>query len=146
MEHRLDAGRGSCALRKQVCAQAVADALRHGHGCEYDLGTFVIMPNHMHVLVVPRPGKDLADIVSTWEQVSARRVNRLTGRRGRLWAADAYDRILRDEKELRRIDAYIRQNPGKAALREERYILCGNIDGWEFLPGRNLVPGVVGHF
>lgn len=50
----LDAGYGSCALRRPEVRQIVEDALRHFDGDRYDLGEFVVMPNHVHVLVTPR--------------------------------------------------------------------------------------------
>ena len=136
MERHLDAGRGSCALRNTECAQAVVDTLVHGDGKEYDLGTFVTMPSHIHLLAVPRSGVELSDLATTWERISARRINRLLERYGKLWAEHVYDHIVRNRKELERIDCYTRQNPTKAGLREGDFVAGGSIEGWEFLkPG-----------
>ena len=129
MERHLDAGRGSCVLRKPGCAQCVVDTLLHDDSNQYDLGRFVVMPNHVHLLVVPRRGVELSDLTETWERISARRINRLLERHGRLWDRDAYDHIVRDEKELARIDKYIRDNPVKAGLRDHEFVLGGTIDG-----------------
>jgi len=138
MERHLNAGRGSCALRSPECAQALVETLTHDHGTAYDLGTFVVMPNHMHLLVVPGKGVQLPDLTATWEQISARRINRSTGGKGRVWARDAYDHIVRNGEELRRIDAYIRRNPEKAGVREWNVVLGGSIEDWEFLPNTTL--------
>ena len=134
MERHLDAGRGSCVLRNPECAQAVVDTLVHGDASEYDLGTFVIMPTHLHLLVLPRLGIDLSKLTETWERISARHINRLLGRRGSLWGEDCYDHIVRTDKELARIDTYIQRNPVTAGLRSNEYVLGGSIDDWEFLP------------
>jgi REP element-mobilizing transposase RayT len=136
MERHLDAGAGGCALGHPGCARAVVDTLTHGNGTEYELGSFVVMPNHMHLLVLPMPGIDLSALTGTWELISARRINRIIGRKGRLWADDAFDHIVRNAQELGRIDAYIRRNPEKAGLRPGAYALGGSTDGWTFLPGR----------
>ncbi len=132
MEGYLDAGTGSCALRNPACAQCVADTLLYDNGNQYDLGSFVVMPNHMHLLVVPRVGVELSDIKEAWERISARRINQLLGRRGRLWSREAYDHIVRNEKECMRIDKYIRNNPVKANLRDDEFVLGGEIDCWTF--------------
>ncbi len=132
MERYLDAGAGSCALRKPACAQCVVDTLLHDDGKQYDLGSFVVMPNHIHLLVVPHSGVELSNTTETWERVSARHINRLLKRSGRLWGRDAYDHIVRNEKECRRIDKYIRINPVKANLRDDEFILGGGIDNWTF--------------
>jgi REP element-mobilizing transposase RayT len=138
MERHLDAGCGSCVLRRPECAQAVVDTLAHGDGAQYDLGTFVVMPNHVHLLVVPRPGHDLSDLTHAWERISAHRINRALGRRGSLWSEDAYDHIVRDQAELERTDAYVRQNPEKAGLQQGMFVLGGSTEGWVFLPSNGL--------
>jgi hypothetical protein len=50
LEH-LDRGHGECVLRAPDVAKIVADSLHHGGGSWYHLGGFVVMPNHVHVLV-----------------------------------------------------------------------------------------------
>src|SRR5690606_27450180 len=50
IEEQLDAAHGCCALRDARVAQIVEDRLRHFDGGRYTLRSFVIMPNHVHVL------------------------------------------------------------------------------------------------
>ena len=52
----LDAGYGSCALQEADARQVVENALRHFDGERYTLDEFVLMPNHVHLLVQPMPG------------------------------------------------------------------------------------------
>jgi len=68
VEKWLDAGHGSCALRDPAKREVVAGALRHFDGERYALDAFVVMPNHVHALVVPkcdtaRPGGEESDTV-----------------------------------------------------------------------------------
>jgi type I restriction enzyme R subunit len=59
----LDQGSGSCVLKDPATAQIVADALRHFDGKRYELASFVIMPNHVHLLFRPLGGHTLPEIM-----------------------------------------------------------------------------------
>ena len=54
VEKWLDAGHGSCALRDPAKREIVSNALRFFDGERYALDAFVVMPNHVHALVVPK--------------------------------------------------------------------------------------------
>jgi REP element-mobilizing transposase RayT len=119
----LDEGLGSCLLKDQENAAIVANALRHFHDDRYLLRSFVIMPNHVHVLF--RPGKPhaLSKIVKSWKGYTAKRLNQKLGRSGNLWQREYWDRLIRDENHLQHVLDYIRLNPVKAKLKEGNYIL-----------------------
>jgi hypothetical protein len=53
IEDWLDAGHGSCLLRNPDARRIVVDALRFFAGQRYELGHWVVMPNHVHVLFRP---------------------------------------------------------------------------------------------
>ena len=53
MEEWLDAGHGSCVLKTPEARDIVERCLRFHEGQRYDLNAWVIMPNHVHVLVKP---------------------------------------------------------------------------------------------
>ena len=63
----LDQGGGSCVLRDLANASIVAEAMRHFDGERYEIASFVVMPNHVHVLFRPLGGHVLADIVKSWK-------------------------------------------------------------------------------
>lgn len=48
-------------LEDPANAKIVADALRHFDGERYELASFVVMPNHVHVLFRPAGKNVLAD-------------------------------------------------------------------------------------
>ena len=59
--HRsLDECYGECILRNQELAKIVADNIRHFDDERYDLDSFIVMPNHVHVLGQFRVGYDLS--------------------------------------------------------------------------------------
>lgn len=61
LDEPLDAAHGSCALHDPRLAQIVADRLHHFDGQRYDLWSYVITPNHVHVLFTLRDGESLPD-------------------------------------------------------------------------------------
>ena len=116
IEEWLDAGSGSCVLKDERAAKVVADALSHFDGERYDLGAWVVMPNHVHVVVTPRDGHHIGDILHSWKSFSAHKINELLGRTGRFWQHESYDHIVRNERALYKIQEYIDRNPEKAGI------------------------------
>ena len=117
----LDKCHGSCLLRDPEAAKHVAAALEFHHGRNMHCGDFVIMPNHVHALVAPSPGKALERLLQSVKRYSAVRINALAGRTGTLWQKESYDHIVRDEAELGRIRLYIENNPAKEHLKPGEY-------------------------
>ena len=115
-EEWLDAGHGSCCLAAPAVAQVVEGALRFFDGDRYVLGEFVVMPNHVHVLVAPAPDWELSKLLHSWKSFTAKEVNKLIGRAGTLWQDESFDHIVRDARELEHLERYIRENPGRARL------------------------------
>jgi carbamoylphosphate synthase large subunit/REP element-mobilizing transposase RayT len=122
-EHWLDQGHGECILKDSNLAKIVVNALRHFDRDRYVLDAFAVMPNHVHVLVRLAEGQPLADVLHSWKSFSAKTINKMLGRTGRLWQEESYDRIVRDWNELVRYRDYIARNPEKSGLRESEFAL-----------------------
>jgi carbamoylphosphate synthase large subunit len=122
-EHWFDQGHGECLLRKPDVAQIVVDGVLHFDRDRYVLDAFVVMPNHVHVLLQLPEGHALADILHSWKSFSAKAINRLLGRTGHVWQEESYDRIVRDWNELVGYRDYIERNPENAKLREGEFVL-----------------------
>ena len=112
----LDAGHGSCILRRADIAEIVRAAWVHDDGNRYHLRAWCIMPNHVHVLFQPLAPWTLASIVKSWKQYTSRHINRQTGNMGTLWQCEYWDRYIRDAAHYRAAIDYILQNPVKAGL------------------------------
>ncbi|GEP44148.1 hypothetical protein BGE01nite_34390 [Brevifollis gellanilyticus] len=54
----------------------MADRLHHFDGQRYDLWSYVIMPNHVHVLFTLRDGESLPDTLQGWKGVSSRLIHK----------------------------------------------------------------------
>ena len=115
-EAYLDAGHGACVLRDPVCAEIVQRALLYFDEERYRLLAWVVMPNHVHVLVEPLIGHSLADILHSWKRHTARLINRHLGQTGSLWRREYWDRYIRDERHYAAAVAYIENNPVQAGL------------------------------
>lgn len=107
----LDNGYGSCILRNSEIRKHLSDSLLHGDGTRYDLLAFVIMPNHVHLLMSDLTGEDVNTIIKSIQHFSAYKINRLLGQTGRLWMDDSFDRIVRSLPHLHHCLAYIISNP-----------------------------------
>ena len=111
MEKWIDAGYGSCVLSERQIRNVVIETLMHYDSEHYYLHAFVIMPNHVHVLLTPNREVLVQDIVKTWKTFSARQINRLTNKKGSLWESSCFDHMIRNADEYRKKLEYIIANP-----------------------------------
>jgi type I restriction enzyme R subunit len=118
----LDRGHGACELRDPRVAELVASALRHFDGARYELGDFVVMPNHVHLLVCLLGVTEIEAQCRSWKKFSAGQINRLLGRRGRFWQEESFDHLVRSAEQFERLQRYIAENPAKARLRDGEYL------------------------
>ena len=111
----LDQGFGECWLRRPSVARLLIEALRHFNGRRYHLDSWVVMPNHVHLLgeVWQTP---LAKLVLSWKAHVARQANALLSRKGQFWEREYWDTWIRDERHLTQARRYIENNPAKAKL------------------------------
>ena len=95
----------------------VVEAIRYnadnlGH---YVLHAFVVMPNHVHLLLTP--AVPLPQLMKSLKGITAKRGNAILGLTGRpFWQEESYDHVVRDSREFERIVNYIEENPVRAAL------------------------------
>jgi len=118
MDRLLDcATDGPLYLRQPAIADMVMSAIREGHSRfnRYGLHAFVIMPNHVHLLVTP--AGPLRDWLAPLKGFTGIQANRLLCRTGeRFWQEESFDRLIRNEREFEKTRAYIEANPVQAAL------------------------------
>ena len=114
-------------------AEAVVQALHFGAqqlGL-YELNAYVVMPNHVHVLLSPRAL--LSRITKVLKGFTARRANHILGRTGLpFWQYESYDHWVRNDREHQGIVAYIERNPVAAGLADRA-------EDWPWSSARGLV-------
>jgi len=99
------------------------------------LDDFVIMPNHLHGIIImnePRRGgsrtaptedtqtKPLGRLIGAFKTVSTKRINEMKKTPGTIfWQRSFHDHIIRNDADLHRIRTYIVNNPLQWAIDEE---------------------------
>jgi type I restriction enzyme R subunit/putative DNA methylase len=115
----LDAGHGECFLKQPEIAELVAGAVRYFDGQRYQLRSWVVMPNHIHVVVLPKSPETLSKVLHSWKSYTSSEVNKVLGRVGNsLWQTESYDHLIRDDADLARCCEYTTINPVSARLCE----------------------------
>lgn len=114
----LDAGHGACSLRDPRIAEMVEQALLYFDADRYRVLAWVVMPNHVHVVIETFPDYSLPNVVKSWKSYTAKEANKLLGKSGKFWHRDYFDRFIRDEKHFETAMNYVHYNPVKAGLVE----------------------------
>ena len=126
---------GPTWLRHPPIADLVARAIRIADEERqfYELRAWVVMPNHVHLLILPQVP---VAVLRRWLKGStAREANRILGRTGQpFWQDESYDHYLRQRSQIDRTVTYIEQNPVSAGLvgSAERWLWSSA--GWQAKP------------
>ncbi|MBC8416248.1 MAG: transposase [Candidatus Cloacimonetes bacterium] len=112
-------------LMEKSIVEIVEESLLWGHQKRYELFSYCIMPNHIHILIRPMKIEnenkfyELKDIMYSHKRFTAREANKILNRKGDFWYREFYDHYIRNEKEFRNVLRYIYHNPVKAGLVSE---------------------------
>jgi REP element-mobilizing transposase RayT len=118
LDRLLDEARtGPSHLRQPALADMVVEALwfsarelKH-----YTLHAFVVMPNHVHLLLTAKVPLPL--LTKSLKGITARRANAMLDSTGKpFWQEESYDHEVRHEREFASIRRYIEENPVRAGL------------------------------
>jgi REP element-mobilizing transposase RayT len=120
----LDKGHGECYLGRKEVGDTVAGALCFFHGQRYTLHAWVVMPNHVHLVVRPQPPHILSDILHSWKSFTSHRINNMLPEKVvPFWQNESYDHLIRDDDDLHRFCHYTTANPVVAGL-------CARPEDW----------------
>jgi REP element-mobilizing transposase RayT len=125
IERALDSSHGQASLREPGVGEIVENALLYFDGDRYRLHAWVIMPNHVHVLITPIGGYKLSEITHSWKSFTAKKANALLNRAGAFWSREYFDRAIRDGAHYHNAVTYFAMNPVSAGL-------CGEPEQWRF--------------
>ena len=117
----LDKGLGACVLKRPELSKIVADSLLYFNGTRYHIGDFVVMPNHVHLLVCLLSDTSLLKQCSSWKHFSANKINKVLGQTGRFWQEESFDHLVRSPEQFCAIQQYIKENPSH--LEDSEYFL-----------------------
>jgi len=101
---------------RPACAEALCQLISAERGRSILLHAFAVMPDHYHLLATLLHDHRLPQVVGRINSLSARRVNELSGRSGRLWSRRFYDQGIRDSDDFEECFRYINDNPRASGL------------------------------
>ena len=103
---------GSCMLKRPAVRTIVEEEIRRYDGEHYDLKAFVIMPNHVHLLLMLYDGYSLSTIMHSIKRMSSFRINKLLATPNQtIWRRESFDCLVRSAAQHRKLRDYIFQNP-----------------------------------
>jgi REP element-mobilizing transposase RayT len=106
---------GPFYLRIPEIAAMVVDAIHFRELRDYQLHSYVVMPNHVHLLITP--AMQVCKVMQSLKRFTAREGNKILGLTGKpFWQDESFDRLVRDNKEFEKIKDYIEMNPVTAGL------------------------------
>src|SRR5713226_4227744 len=106
------ADKGPLWLKDPRIARCVMEAIHLGEKKLgfYSLHAFVIMPNHIHLLITP--GVPVSRVMNGLKGITAREANCILNRKGQhFWQDESFDQWVRSSAEFDRVQAYIERNP-----------------------------------
>ncbi|TAN37257.1 MAG: hypothetical protein EPN23_05980 [Verrucomicrobia bacterium] len=86
---------------------------------------FVIMPDHLHLVLAPRPPQLLREVMQLFCSFTARQINAHLCRQGSLWAEEYYEHLLASREKVQPCLDYIYLNPVRKQL-------AGQASDWPF--------------
>ena len=99
--------------------------LRHRAAGAYHLHEFVLMPNHLHLLLTPGRTTTLEKAMQLIKGASSYEIHKRRGTRMAVWQPSFFESTIRDAQDFRAQADYIRLNPVVAKLAERP-------DGWPY--------------
>jgi len=111
------ASTGPLWLRNPLVATHIVETLHKGESAlhQYSLHSFVVMPNHVHILISPKI--PLSRITNGIKGVTSRRAKSILAlQQKHFWQDESFDHWVRSPEQFDTIRAYIENNPVKAGL------------------------------
>ena len=109
----------------ETSRRIVLECCLHDNEMKFDLRAAVVMPDHVHMIFMPlinQQAKEIyspAEIMNAVKGASAHKVNKLLGRKGRLWQPESFDHVLRSSESLDAKIIYLLENPQRRGLVRE---------------------------
>jgi len=108
---------GPLWLRDPIIAAHIIETLRKGESTlrQYSLHSFVVMPNHVHILI--SPNAPLSRITNGIKGVTSHRAKSILAlQQKHFWQDESFDHWVRSPEQFDTIRAYIENNPVMAGL------------------------------
>lgn len=97
----------------EIVLQTLLDCRERGF---YLLHDFVVMPDHIHLILTPKPDTSLEKAIQMIKGGSSHRIGQARQRRFPVWQKGFHEHWIRSEADYQARKQYIEQNPVKARL------------------------------
>jgi putative transposase len=122
---------GRCVFQVTEIAEILVCTLFHYRDSgAYLLHEFVIMPDHLHLMLTPGLQTSLEKAVQLIKGGSSHRIHKERGGRMEIWQVGFYDWTIRNLEDWRAKANYIRMNPVNARL-------CEHVEDWPYSSARS---------
>lgn len=111
IENLLHNGYGSCILRSQEIRDLLIQTIFFHNNVRYKIISYIIMPNHVHLLLLVFYNEKLSEILKSIKGFSAKQINKFLNSQGKIWMSESFDRIIRNSSHLNHCINYIKNNP-----------------------------------
>lgn len=96
---------------KEVVQVIIEDLEFYRKKFDFKLHAFVIMPNHIHLLITPSEKGDISKIMHDFKSHTAQIINKIFVRDKPLWQEGFYEHVIRDSFDFKKKINYIHKNP-----------------------------------
>jgi REP element-mobilizing transposase RayT len=101
---------GVASLAREHVMKVLRQAIRDAQRPDFRIVEFNVLPNHLHLVVEASGAAALSSGMNGFQVRAARRVNKLLGRTGKLFATRYHARVLETPKEVRNVLRYVLLN------------------------------------
>ena len=110
----------------EVARIAIDKLLEYREKGNYSLHEFVIMPNHLHLILTPADSISLEKAMQLIKGGASHEIRRARSNKMQIWQSGFHESRIRDAMEYRAKSDYIRFNPVVAKLveRPEDWLFC----------------------
>jgi putative transposase len=102
--------------RNETAELMVGTIFRYRDAGEFELHEYVIMPDHIHVLLTPKSGSSVQRAAQLIKGGFSHDVRQAGSSLNAIWQPRYHDRRIRDANEYAEIARYIRENPVRKGL------------------------------
>ncbi|MFH1335137.1 MAG: transposase [Candidatus Zixiibacteriota bacterium] len=103
-------------LNEKICSLVLEDLKFYRMKYKFKLHGYVIMPDHLHLLMSLSEDGNVSRIMHDFKSHIAQETNITLKRSGAFWQEGFYDHIIRDERDfIKKVD-YIHKNPLTSGL------------------------------
>ena len=106
------------SLADKPISTLICEAILHRKRTEvWHLLSFVLMPDHLHLLIALGEKESLSKAVASFSQITSSKINALMNREGSVWQHGFYEHYVRKSVEkCPALMEYIHQNPVRKGL------------------------------